>query len=271
MSHPVWTLMALDARAIARRRWLLVALVLGALVAVAIALFVAGREGAALDDAFRRNAVSLLFLGGLAVSTGLGGPALNSDAHSGAFALLAGSGVSKADLVWARLPVRVAGLAIVILTWGAVLQLASLVVGRGLDGPLAVHTLLVLVSMALVLLSAAAAGTLVGPIAAGVFGALVYVNAEAVVNLKAADDQGLLGGFGAAVQAAYFTVPRGLPSEMVEDLRSRGVGGPAAAQFEINQNVVQIPPAGLSSVLWTLAWCGLFVVAALYGFRRREL
>ena len=100
---------------------------------------------------------------------------------------------------------------------------------------------------------------------------MVFVAAQAAVNLKAAADQDLIGTADAAVSALYYVAPRAIVSP--DDLGAPGPrpGGPAAPSLEINDNVVLVPPSGWGSVAWTLAWCALLAVACAAGLRRRPL
>jgi len=201
----------------------------------------------------------------------LGAGALNLDAASGHLGVLVGNGASRAEVAAATVGARIAALAVVIVAWGLVLQAGSLALGLGLDGPLAVHTLAVAVGLLLTLLAAAAASSVVGPIAAGVFGAVVLVTAQAAVNLKAAADQDLIGTADTGVSALYHVVPRAIVSPMISRLQARDAGGPAAPSLEINDNLVLVPSSGWGSVAWTLAWCVLLALACATGLRRRPL
>lgn len=255
----------------ARRRWVQVAIAAGVALAVVATAVAAGHDGLAREDSLRRGASSLLLLGGLALAVALGSAALNRDAESGHLGLLVGSGASRPEVtaaaVGARLMVLVAGIA----AWGIALQLGSLALGLGLDGPLAVHTLAVAEGLVLTLLAAAAASSVVGPVPAGAFGLLVFVVAQAVVNLKAAADQGLIGTADATINLFYYLVPRAVTSPMIAALQARDAAGPAAPRVEINHNVVLVPASGWGSVLWTLAWCALLAIACAGGLRRRPL
>jgi hypothetical protein len=155
--------------------------------------------------------------------------------------------------------------------WGVALQVGSLALGLGLDGPLAVHTLAAAVGLLLAMLAAGAASSVVGPVPAGAFGLLIFISAQAAVNLKAAADQDLIGTAEAAVSALYYIAPRAIVSPMISGLQARDVGGPAAPSLEINDNLVLVPASGWGSVAWTLAWCALLALACIGGLRRRPL
>ncbi len=197
------------------------------------------------EDSLRRSAAALLLLGGLALALALGSAALNLDAQNGHFGFLAGSGASRPELaagaVGARLVVLIAAGA----AWAVVLQAGSLILGLGLDGPLAVHTLAVGLGLVVAMLAAAAASSIVGPVAAGIFGGSVYVVAQAAVNLKAAADQGLIGTADAGVRILYYIVPRTITSPMIAGLQLRNEAGPAAPRVEINDNTVIVAGVGL--------------------------
>lgn len=248
-----------------------VALAAGVALALVAAAVAATHEGLAREDSLRRGAASLLLLGGLALAIALGGGALNRDAESGHLGLLVGNGATRPQVVAAAVGARLAALAAGIALWGLALQAGSLALGMGLDGPLAVHTLAVAEGLALTMLAAAAASSVVGPVAAGAFGAVVYVVAQAAVNLKAAADQGLIGTADAGVELLYYLGPRAITSPMISALQARDAAGPAAPQVEINDNVVLVPAAGWPTVAWTLAWCVLLALLCATGLRRRPL
>jgi hypothetical protein len=256
---------------LARGPWLQAAAVAGAAIAVVAAAAAATDSGLAREDALRAGGASLLLLGGLVVAVPLGAGALNRDAATGHLGLLVGSGASRAEVAAAAVGARIAALAAVLVLWGLALQAGSLALGLGLDGPLAVHALAVAVGLLLTLLAAAAASSAVGPVAAGAFGLIAFIAAQAAVNLKAAADQDLIGTAGEAVTAVYYVVPRAIVSPMISELQARDEGGPAAPSLEINDNPVLVPASGWGSVVWTLAWCALLAIACVAGLRRRPL
>ena len=256
---------------LSRRRWVQVALAAGVAIAVVCALVAIGSDGQAREDELRRAASALLLLGGLALAVALGSAALNLDAENGHLGMLAGAGASRPQLAARAVGARVAVLAGALAAWGIVLQLGSLALGLGLDGPLAVHTLAVAVGLLLTLLACSAASSVVGPLASGAFGVAVYVAAQAAVNLKAAADQGLIGTADAGVDLLYWISPHTITSAMLADLQLRDAAGAAAPRVEINDNTVIIPASGWDSVVWTLAWCLLLALACTAGLRRRPL
>jgi hypothetical protein len=264
-------LVAVQGRRLSRRPWLQAALAAGVVLAGVAAAVAATHEGLAREDALRRGTAGLLLLGGLAVAIGLGAAALNRDADSGHLGLLLGSGAGRSRLAAAAVGARLLGLAAVLAAWGIAAQAGSLALGLGLDGPLAVHTLAVAEGLALTLVAAAAGSSVVGPVPAGLFGAGLYVVAQAAVNLKAAADQGLIGTADAGVTALYYLVPRAIVSPMIAGLQVRDEAGPAAPRLEINDNVVLVPAAGWVTVLWTLAWCALLAIVCASGLRRRTI
>jgi hypothetical protein len=256
---------------LSRRRWVLVALAAGLALAVVCALVAIGADGQAREDEFRRAAAALLLLGGLALAIALGSAALNTDSASGHLGMLHGAGASRPQLAAGAVGARVAVLAVALIAWGVVLQIGSAALGLGLDGPLAVHTLAVAVGLLLTLIACAAASSVVGPLAAGAFGVVLYVTAQAAVNLKAAADQGLIGTADAGVELLYHVAPRTITSPMLAELQLRDAAGAAAPRVEINDNTVIIPESGWNSVVWTLAWCALLAIACAAGLRRRPL
>jgi hypothetical protein len=256
---------------LARRAWVQAVAGGGVLAAILIAAVAATESGLDREDSFRSGAASLLLLAGLVVAIVLGATALNRDAASGHMGLLVGSGASRPQVAGAIVLARVAALAAVLIAWTVTLEICSAALGMGLDGPLAVHALAVSVGLLLTLLAAAAAGSVVGPVAAGAFGAVVFIAAQAAVNLKAAADQDLIGTADNAVTALYYIAPRAIVSPMISELQARDAGGPAAPSLEINENTVLVPASGWGSVLWTLLWCALLAVACVGGLRRRPL
>jgi hypothetical protein len=243
---------------------------------VALTVLAAGvaatHEGLVRADSYRAGAATILLLLGLAVALVLGATAVNRDGDAGFLGLLAGAGLSRADLALGRLGSRLAALLAVLAVWGVAFQIGSAALGRGLDGPLAVHTLCMVENLILVLVSAAAVSTVLGPTVSGIVGIIVLVVAQAVVNLKAAADQTLLGSVARpSVRAAYYVFPRSVSSPMIVDLQSRGQGGAAAPRLEINGALVRVPAAGWDTVLWTLLWCALFAALCATGLRRRTL
>jgi hypothetical protein len=256
---------------LARAPWLQAGAVAGAIAAAVVAAVAAADSGLAREDALRAGGASLLLLGGLVVAVPLGAAALNRDAATGHLGLLVGSGASRSEVAAAAVGSRIAALAAVLAAWALVLQAGSLALGLGLDGRLAVHALTVAVGLLLTLLAAAAASSAVGPVAAGAFGLVVFIAAQAAVNLKAAADQDLIGTADEAVVAVYYVVPRAIVSPMIAELQARDAGGPAAPSLDINDNPVLVPASGWESVVWTLAWCVLLAIACGAGLRRRPL
>ncbi len=185
--------------------------------------------------------------------------------------MLVGAGASRPGLVVGAVGARLIIFVAIVAAWAVVLQAGSVVLGLGFDGPLAVHTLAVGEGLVLAMLACAAASSVVGPAAAGLFGGGVFVLAQAAVNLKAAANQGLIGTADTGVSLLYYIAPRTITSPMIADLQARDVAGPAAPRVEINQNTVLVPPAGWDTVVWTLAWCVLLGLLCAAGLRRRPL
>jgi hypothetical protein len=192
--------------------------------------------------------------------------------ESGYAGLLVAAGVRREHLGLASVASRLGVLAAALAAWGAAAQAGSLALGRGLDGPLAVHTLASIETLAIPLVAAAAASALVAPAAAGIAGAATYVLAQAVVNLKAAADAGIIGDVAApAIRAAFAFLPRAVVSPLISDLQARDRARLAAPRFEINEIVVTIPPAGVGTILWTLLWTAILGGLAVGALRRRAL
>lgn len=264
-------LLVADLRSLARRRWILAVAGAGLLAALAATLVAAGEPESEQLDAYRRSAASLFLLGGLVAALPLGAGALRTEADRGTFALLLGSGARRGDLAWSRIGSRVVALAAILAVWMLGLQAGALALFGELDGALAVHGASMYVNLLLAAMAAAAAGTLVGPISAGIAGVVVFGAAQSVVNLRAAADQGVIGSGADLLQAAYWLLPRTVVSPMIADLQIRDAAGPAAPRFDINGIVVRLPDAGLDTWLWALGWCGLMALVAFSGVQRRQL
>ena len=257
--------------ALVRRSWYLGVVAAGLLGVVAVAIVAAGHDGRVQDDSFRSGSASILLVGGLTLALALGATTISRGADSGHLGLLVASGASRAEVALARILARLAALGIALGVWLLALEVASATIGRGGDGPLAVHAAATGATHAIVLLAAAATSTVLGPTVAAIVGLMAHVTALAVVNLEAAADQGRLGAWSRVANVAYNVLPRAVLSPMVVDLQNRGQGGPAAPQFEINQIVVPLSSAGLGTVLWTVFWCGLLAFLCVNGTRRRTL
>lgn len=262
---------ALQARRIARRRWSSLVLVAGILLAGVAAAVAATHEGLERTDSLRQGSATLLLLGGLVVALGLGSPALNRDSDSGHFGALMGAGVNRGNLVAGALIGRTATLAAILAVWGIALQIGSVALGLGLDAQLAVHTLLVAEALLLTMLAAAAASSVVPPVAAGAFGLVVYITAQAMMNLKAAADQDYIGVARDGVNAAYYLMPHIPTSEMIAELQLRDAAGPAVPRVDINGNEVLLGASGWGTIAWTLAWCAVLGLLAYAGIRRRPI
>jgi len=265
-------MMGIDLRILARRRWVLGLTVAGLVYVTIVGIVAAGQSGVTRADTLQSNSASLLLIGGLIAAVGLGGGAFSRDASSGYLGLLVGSGATPSRIGGVRILTRLAAFVGVIAIWGVAMQLASVALGRGLDGPLAVHALTWVVNGALVLCASAALASVIGPVAAGVFGLMVFVSAQAVVNLKADLDQGAISrGSQSFVDSVYSILPRSIVSPMLADLQRRGQAGPAAPDININGLAVVVPASHLLDLLWTLLWIVIFAGLATYGVRRRQL
>jgi hypothetical protein len=267
------TLVRTDLRRFARRRGLLGVLAAGVVAAAVITAVAAPKTGLDAADAFRGGAASLYLIGGLVLALLLGSTASFTGAISGHHGLLVASGARRRDLaigvLVARVGVFLTGLAI----WLVALQIGSLVIGRGPDGPLAAHAAAVALTLGVVLLAAAATSTVLGPAIAVIVGLIVQVSATAIVNLEQAADVGRIASTPTVrlVHVAYNLLPRTINSSMIVELQNRGTGGPAAPRFEINQIPIPLNPSSVTTILWTLGWCVLFAWLFVIGMRRRTL
>ena len=254
-----------------RRRWLW-AIVIAGVSAVAIAAVIsAGDAAPAQSDDFRASAASLLLVGGLTLALSLGATTIFGGGISGGLGLLVGSGAGRTEMALARVGARIIVLSLALGVWSAALQVGSLALGRGWDGPLAVHVAASGETHAVVLLATAAVSTVMGPAVSAIVGMIVHITAQAVVNLEAAADLGRLGSANRLAHVLYNIAPRSVSSPMIVELQNRGAGGPAAPQFEINSLPIPLPAAGVGTVLLTLFWCALFALLCVAGMRRRTL
>lgn len=266
------TMFGVDLKILARRLWVQLAVVVG-IGWIAVATLVAtGESGRARIDTLEINGASLLLIGGLVVAVGLGAGAFSRDASSGYLGLLVGSGATPSRVGLTRLLARLAAMVAVLAIWALAMQAGSLALGHGFDGPLAVHAGAWVINCALVLCASAALASVIGPVAAGVFGLMVFVCAQAVVNLKADLDQGAISRSSRSfIDSLYSVLPRAIVSPMLESLQRRGVAGPAAPDININGLTVIVPAAHTVDILWTLLWILIFAALATYGVRRRQL
>ncbi|MCC6831374.1 MAG: hypothetical protein IT200_08505 [Thermoleophilia bacterium] len=261
-----------DLRILARVRWVRAVLLAGVAIAAIVAARASSEDGIDRLDALRSGGASLLLLGGLAVAVCLGAGAFARDASRGYLGLLVGSGATPSAVGSARVAARLIALAAIIAAWTAALLAGSAAIGEGGDGPLVVHALAVLGNLALVLCASAAMASVIGPVAAGVFGLMVYVSAQASVNLKAALDAGAVNRDShVIIDPVYALFPRALVSPMIHGMQQRGVAGPSAPEVDVNGLEVVVPTSGWPSVVWTVFWTGIFLALAAYGVRRRQM
>lgn len=262
-------LLSADLHALSRRTWLRVATILGILAVALVVVTALNAEGADRADAYARGVVALFLLGGLALALTLGAPALRTEAENGTFAMLHAAGASRADLAIARLLGRIVALGVVLGLWALAAQAGSALIGDGLRADLAVHAMAAGLTALLAMMAAVVAGTILGPVAAGAAGAILFITAQGITNLKAAADVNLIGSGEQLIDAAWWSFPRTVTSPLADDLARRDVGGAAVTRFELNGAEAVVPEAGLDTWLWVAAWCGLLALVAYYGFRRR--
>ena len=190
----------------------------------------ATHDGADRADSYRAGAATILLLLGLAVAVVLGATAVNREAESGFLGLLVGAGLPRRDLAVARLGARLVALLAVVAVWGIAFQAGSLVLGpRPGRAARRAHALDGREPDPGRWSAAAAVSTVLGPLVSGIVGVGVFVVAQAVVNLKAAADQSLIGAVARPiVRTAYYVFPRAVTSPMIVDLQARGQGSAAA-------------------------------------------
>lgn len=261
----------LQLRRLARARWIALLAVAGIAGAALVALDAARESADARVDALHQGSTTLILLGGLAMAACLGAGALNRDSDSGHFGMLVGAGVPRPGLVAGALTARLILLVLLLAVWAGALQAVAVALGTGADVDLVVHILVTATGLTMVLAATAAASSVVGRVAATVFGLAVYAGAQAMMNLSAAAEQNLIGTAGAGVRAAHAVVPHTPTSPLVADLQERGVGGPAIPAVEINGNEVLLEASGARSIAWTVTWVVLFALLAYAGMRRRPI
>jgi hypothetical protein len=245
---------------------------LGTLLVVLSAALAARSGGGARTDDFRSGVASVLLYGGLAAACALGATVVNRPCATGYAGLLVAAGARRDAVVVASVAARLGALSVLLVFWGLVAQVGSLGLGKGLDGDLAVHTAATVETMAITLAAGALASAAFAPVAAGVVAVVVHIAAQAVVNLKAATDSGAIGDAAeSTVRAAYAFLPRVVTSPMISDLQARDRAPLAAPRFEINDVVVTIPAAGVSTVLWGIVWTAILGGLTVLAFRRRPL
>lgn len=262
-------LLTADDRASSRSRVMWVAAGLG--IAWALAIVLLARGAADPRDVLQADAASLMLLGGLGTALVLGAVAFPGDAHSGYLGMVDAAGASRGQIAVARVIARMATLAAVMGAWWAVLQVGSMAIGLGYDAHLTGHTLAMIENNALALAAAALMSSLIGPVASAVFGLIVFITAQAVVNLKAALDQGAIAQTSSnLVNPPYIVFPRAVVSSMMEDHQRRGVTSLAAPELSVNGLDVVVPASHWPNVVWTLAWIVVLVYLTTVGLRRRQ-
>lgn len=267
----LWRLTTYELVHLLRRRWLWAVVIAGGVAIGIAALTTAGDAAQTQSDDFRASAASVLLVGGLTLALALGATTIFSGGITGGLGLLVASGARRTEVTLARVAARLVTLVLTLGLWCAALQVASRALGRGWDGPLAVHVAAAGETHAVVLLATAAVSTVMGPAVSSFLGLIVHITAQAAVNLEAAADLGRLGSANRLAHVLYNLVPRAVSSPMIVELQNRGAGGPAAPRFEINSLPIPLPAAGIGTVLFTLFWCALFTVLCVAGMRRRTL
>ncbi len=260
-----------DVRATLRRTWYPAIVGAGVVGVALVAVGAIGDHGSARVDALRSGGASVLLLGGLVLALTLGATAFWGAIQGGHLGLQVGAGAPRAAIALARASARLLVLAAAVLVWTAALMVATVALGHGFDGDLAIHGATVFETLAFTLLASAAASTVLGPAVAAVVGLMAHITAQATVNLAAAADVGQLGVANRLAHVAYNVLPRAVTSPMIAEMQNRGAGGPAAPQFKINELPVPVGAAGIGTVLWTLAWCGIVLWLCFVGLRRRNL
>lgn len=266
------TLLRADDAAAARSRVVWAIAGVGAAWAVLIAVLARGSDAVGRQHALQADGASLMLLGGLVAALTLGASAFPGDAHSGYLGMLVGAGADRRTIAAARVLARLGTLAGMLALWWAILELDSWSLGLGFDEALTTHTLAMLVNNGLALAAAALMSSLIGAVASGVFGLMVFVTAQAVVNLKAALDQGAVAHDPTGIiTPMYVALPRGIVSPMLEAHQREGIRSLAAPKLTVNGYDVIVPSSPWPNVVWTLAWIAVLVALATFGLRRRQL
>ncbi len=260
-----------DALRESRRRWLLGAVVAGVVASVIVVIAGTGTIAADQVDGFRSGGASVLLLGGLVVALGLGATAFWRDIQSGSLGLAAAAGAPRAVIATSRVVSRLVLLGVCLALWTLVLVTGQAIAGHGMDASFIVHALAQFETLAVTLLTTAAASTVLGPWVAAIIGLMVHITAQATVNLSAAADLARLGTANRLAHVAYNILPHSIVSPMIAQMQNRDAGGPAAPQFEINNVPVPIHASSVGSVVWTLAWCAFIGWLSFVGLRRRNL
>ncbi|MEW6581266.1 MAG: hypothetical protein AB1416_00710 [Actinomycetota bacterium] len=244
----------------------------GVAAIAAVAAFAARHPAADRPDDLRAGVAAVILYGGLVAACGLGATVVNRPANTGYTGLLVAAGARRDEVAVAALAARAAAVAACLAVWGAAGEVASVALGAGLDGPLAVHALGSVPTMLLSLGGAALASAAFAPFAAAVIGVSIHVVAQALVNLKAASDAGVIGDVAEpAIDAAYAFLPRVVVSPMISRLQAADQAPLAAPRFEVNDVVVTIPSSGAFSVAWVLVWTAILAALAVVALRRRPL
>ncbi len=261
-----------ESRGLTRRRWPAAVVLIGIAAIIAGAILAGTRNGLVAEDTFRSWTAAVYLLAGLALSAGLGASAVNRDADGGWIGLQVSTGAPRPQVALGRIAGRIMVLIVGFVAWTIVAVIAGLALGLGVDGPLLLTGLGMLEDMLLVLVAAAFTSVALGPIAAGSVGIVVHIMAQASVNLAAATDAGVIGtAWSPLIKVVYAVFPRGIVSPMTSGMQARGAAGVAAPQFEINGNIVTIPPSSWATVVWTLLWCVVLAAATAGATRRRAL
>jgi hypothetical protein len=264
-------LAAADFRALLRRRWMLYAIVLGLLVVVVVAFTADTDLGTTRLDDLRRGGASLLLLGGLAVALVFGGSTFERDRTSGHLGMLVAHGAAPAEIGLGRALSRLVALVVVMASWIAGIAVASVTLGYGVDPSFLVHGAATTLNMSLVLSGTVMMAALIGAWAAGGFGLIVYISAQAIVNIQAATDQGVISSYNGVVRAASTVLPNAVVAPVITNMQLRDVAGPAAPRLEIDGKVIGVGASNAYEVLLAIIWVGIFLLAAAGGLRRRQL
>ena len=262
---------AADFRALVRRRWMLSAIIVGVVIIALVALSADTSVGTSKLDDLRRGGASLLLLGGLAVALVFGGSAFERDRTSGHLGMLAAGGAAPAEIGLGRALSRLIALIAVMASWMAAIAVAASALGYGVDARFLVHGAATILNMSLVLGGTVMMASLIGAWAAGGFGLIVYISAQAIVNIQSATDQGVISSYGGVVRGVSAILPNAVVAPVITEMQLRDVAGPAAPRLEIDGKVIAVTPSNTYEVLLAIAWVGIFLLAAAGGLRRRQL
>jgi len=104
--NPIAVISRVEARGIARRRWSLAVMVIGAAIIIAGAVVAAGRGGLAAEDTMRSWTAAVYLVAGLVLAATLGASTINRDADGGWVGMQVVTGTPRVTVVLGRIAGR---------------------------------------------------------------------------------------------------------------------------------------------------------------------